>query len=128
MNAILRFESKIIKSNSCWIWSASKDKKGYGNFRNIKMERAHRFSYETYKGPIPEDMYVCHSCDVPSCVNPDHLWLGTAKDNSQDRDKKGRHNCGNKIKTHCSQGHEYTLENTYMSNNRRYCRTCRKIK
>jgi HNH endonuclease len=84
-----RFEMKIIKQpdNGCWIWTACKDQKGYGFFTG---KRAHRMSYEIYKGEIPEKMLVCHHCDNPSCVNPEHLWLGTVPDNNKDRDLKGR--------------------------------------
>ena len=84
-----------IDANGCWIWIADKSKQGYGRLtiqsNNIKKNvRAHRVSYEVYNGPIPLGMLVCHSCDVPSCINPQHLWLGTAKDNTADRVAKGR--------------------------------------
>lgn len=51
---------------------------------------AHRFSYQQFKGKIPDGMIVCHSCDTPACVNPEHLWVGTYQDNSDDCHKKGR--------------------------------------
>ena len=75
----------------CWLWTAGKFSKGYGAFR-IKGEQqtTHRVSYEMYHGPIPEGMKVCHTCDNPPCVNPEHLFLGTQKDNIQDCVKKKR--------------------------------------
>lgn len=87
-----RFLSRFdVASSGCWIWSAHADKDGYGILPASGASiRAHRFSYEHYKGGIPEGMLVCHTCDTPSCVNPDHLFLGTAKDNCHDMISKGR--------------------------------------
>jgi len=64
--------------------------RGYGEYYigNYRFERAHRFSYKIYKGKIPKGLCVCHTCDNPKCVNPDHLWLGTVKENNQDCIKK----------------------------------------
>ncbi len=88
---IERFESKINKTNNCWLFNGALKKNGYGQFRvNKKTVAAHRFSYELYKGKIPENMFVCHSCDVRNCVNPEHLFLGTRQDNMDDMVKKGR--------------------------------------
>lgn len=86
-----RFLTKINKTDSCWIWLAAKIPKGYGYFYNgHKNVGAHRYSYEIFKGKIPDGYHVCHSCDVPSCVNPDHLFIGTNNDNRQDSKNKGR--------------------------------------
>jgi len=88
-----RFWDKVdIKSdNECWEWKAGLLETGRGAFWvNGKQIRAHRFSYETKVGHIPEDMLVCHVCDNGKCVNPNHLFVGTYKDNTQDMIKKGR--------------------------------------
>ena len=86
----IKFWSYVKKSNDCWIWLAYKDKDGYGTFRvGDKKYRAHRISYFLSRGNVPH-LYVCHSCDNPSCVNPDHLWEGTNSENQLDCSKKGR--------------------------------------
>lgn len=89
-NVNARFWSKVNKTNSCWEWTASKDH-GYGRFwldgHNLL---SHRFSYSLINGPISRSQVVCHKCDNPSCVNPDHLFLGTRDDNMTDMVSKGR--------------------------------------
>ena len=69
-----------------------------------KINGAHRVSYEIFKGKIPEGLFVCHSCDVKRCVNPDHLWVGTQQDNMMDHLKKGL--AKGASKTHCIRGHD----------------------
>lgn len=92
--SINNFYSKIFipeDKNLCWIWKAGKTKKGYGRIRyKGKRYLSHRFSYIQKFGGIPEDICVCHRCDNPTCVNPNHLFLGTVQDNNKDRDLKGR--------------------------------------
>jgi len=87
---INRFISNIKKTNTCWIWLMS-TQKGYGAFKaNNTSYRCHRLMWEIVKSPIPKGMYVLHKCDVRNCVNPKHLFLGTAQDNINDCIKKGR--------------------------------------
>lgn len=77
--------------DDCWLWEKSCNELGYGLF-SIKgvRHRAHRFSWELKNGPIPEGLFACHHCDTPGCVNPNHLFIGTQKDNIRDAMKKGR--------------------------------------
>jgi len=87
---IIRFESKFKKTKGCWVWMGAITSRGYGQFRFGCEQRAHRASYILYKGKIPSGLLVLHSCDNPPCVNPDHLFLGTPKDNTTDMIKKNR--------------------------------------
>lgn len=89
-----RIESKIARcpTSGCWLWTATTTKQGYGVIGGHRNRLAHRVVYELTRGPIPNGMYVCHTCDVPGCVNPAHLWLGTNSDNQLDASAKGRKN------------------------------------
>lgn len=98
---VKRFEEKVllIPESTCHWWTAalrgggSEDENKYGAFwLNGKHRRAHRVAYEIYTGSIPNGMMVLHKCDNPSCVNPDHLFLGDHKENMNDKFEKGR--CG----------------------------------
>lgn len=83
----------------CWDWVGSKYRYGYGHFRRKihgkwVMYKAHRYAYEYYRGPIPPNKMVLHSCDNPSCVNPEHLHYGSAQDNINDMISRGRKRLG----------------------------------
>lgn len=90
-----RFLSKVDQNGDCWNWTGpSFVGIGYGRLKDPRADRsilAHRLSYELYYGPIPDGMQVCHHCDNPACVRPDHLFLGTQLDNVHDMVDKGRH-------------------------------------
>ena len=93
-----RFESRFVKKSmdTCWEWEGSRNRDGYGGLvvhlgsNKYKTGLAHRYSYELYKGKFDEQLLICHSCDNPSCVNPNHLFLGTCKDNLEDMVRKKR--------------------------------------
>ena len=88
---IKRFWDKVNKSDNCWEWSAALDSRGYGRFGvhdisygKHRLYGAHRISYYLAYNNDPGKFFICHSCDNPKCVRPDHLWLGTCKDNALD--------------------------------------------
>ncbi len=90
-----RFWDKVQKSEGCWEWAGTIHGWGYGELCiNYKKWAAHRFSWVLHNGVIPEGMCVLHRCDNPKCVRPDHLFLGTLKDNTRDMIAKGRNRNG----------------------------------
>ncbi len=138
------FWSRVQKTPTCWV-HINKAKK-FPNvlpYRRVYMGKpngkvtymsAHRYSWMINCGPIPDGLFVLHTCDNPACVRPDHLYLGTHADNMRDLVVRkrawrggGQHNA---VKTHCPKGHEYTPENTMAVRgkpNWRRCRACNSL-
>lgn len=132
-----RFEAKYIPepNSGCWLWIGSYDSKGYGQLRMPdRLKVATHIALELSGRPVPRGLCACHRCDTPACVNPDHLFIGTHKDNSQDSVRKGRASKpplakkGQGLKDACYRGHSLSGDNLYTGRGGyRACVECRRI-
>lgn len=120
-----RFEQNYVPEpmSGCWLWLNSTSKTGHGSFRmNGKRPSAHSASYQLHKGTVPKGLCVRHRCDIPSCVNPDHLELGTWADNNRDRATRGGH--VDHWKGSCKKGHDLDTHGYHRPNGTRFCASC----
>lgn len=135
-DVIYRHMLKAVPTVSgCVEWMAARLPTGYGKaWLPGKLWNAHRLFYTAFVGVIPPGMVVCHRCDNPACVRPDHLFAGSQSQNLQDSKAKGRFSnmargAPNKAKTHCKYGHPFSGENLYIHpNGARRCVTCRRLR
>lgn len=127
-DVVLTLKKKsLTNEKGCFLFQGKTTKNGYGRVQINNVETyIHRFSYSYFKMEIPEGLKVLHTCDIPNCWNPEHLFLGTQKENMHDMLNKGRGFYQNR--NNCSKGHEYTLENTYIhkTTKARTCKICRR--
>ena len=126
-----RFLDKFTVTPGCWLWRGAITSTGYGHMKvGEHYEKAHRIAWRFAYGVIPDGLQVCHRCDNPPCVNPDHLFLGTQVDNLRDCYRKGRMPQfepfiqSQRDVIACPHGHDYT-QHVYLWRGKRYCRECR---
>jgi len=127
-----RFWKKVEQRGpgECWPWSGATNPQGYGQLWDGTRKRpAHRIAWEILHGqPFPEGMDACHTCDNPGCVNPQHIFPGTPRDNAMDSMAKGRAHIPPRV-TACRRGHALTAENSYVTpSGHVHCRECRRLR
>jgi hypothetical protein len=136
---IARFKSRcVITESGCWEWQGwtcrfrgiKPGQRGYpqASVRN-KSVRLHRWMLETMQRPLVKGEVACHKCDNKPCINPDHLFIGTQKDNIRDGMSRGKQQFHPSHYTKCKSGHEFTPENTWICKNGwRHCKACGRIR
>lgn len=117
--------ARVVITPTCWLWSGALTGRGYGKFGS-PARSAHRYMYELFRGPIPDELEIDHLCRVHRCVNPDHLEAVPHKVNVE----RGELRLVLGSRTHCKNGHEFTPENTrtYVGGRgfQRVCRACKR--
>ncbi|MGN7160856.1 HNH endonuclease signature motif containing protein [Sphingomonas sp. SAFR-052] len=112
-------------ASRCWVWTGGISRQGYGRVKVRGRDyKAHRFSWETFKGPIPDNLTIDHLCKNKACVNPDHLEPVTSRENILRSDGASAVNAR---KTHCNAGHPFSGDNLYMLRGNRICRECGRV-
>lgn len=126
-----RIEDRVamIPFAGCWLWLGYTEKNGYArmSFGGLRGKWVHRLSFLAFNGPIPQGLDVLHACDVPCCVNPRHLSVGTPSANAKQMIERGRHPLSLEArKTHCKRGHPLSGDNLGINatTKTRYCKTC----
>ncbi len=131
-----RFWVKVEKTDSCWLWTGAPDGRYGIAWQDGRQQKAQRVAWLLCHGePVPRGVECCHRCDNPRCVRPDHLFLGTHRENMHDSIRKGRFVTRPSFSgLYCKRGHRLTAENTYRypdgssHRNRRTCLECKQAR
>lgn len=116
-----RFWSKVEKTKTCWIWTASKDRHGYGHFwHEGRLRLVHRLIYETLVGPIPEGKVIDHICHTRHCLRPDHLRIATNQENVEYKDGARKDNLTTGVRNVTKRGNGFRVKVTHLGKDYRF--------